>query len=95
MRLLGVRGLYEGFRGCFEEAEPLDGLIEILNYTNGMLMVVEGCGLHSVLLRTFVLENLKRMDDFAKTYAWYVRESTMITLCKELRNLLEVVEDHV
>jgi len=95
MWLLGVQGLYEWFGGCFKEAGLRDDLIEILKYTNEALIIVEGYGggLHPLLLRTLVLENLERMDDFAKIFEKYIGESTMKTLCKELKELLEVVED--
>ncbi|MCF3653354.1 MAG: hypothetical protein L2C94_004240 [Aigarchaeota archaeon] len=34
-------------------------------------------------MRTFVLENLGRMDDFARAYAQYVGVTTVKTLCGE------------
>jgi len=56
---------------------------------------VSGMWLLGVLAGVFVLENLDRIDDFAKIFGGCVGESTMMTLCKELMNLLKVVEDHV
>jgi len=68
MWLPGIRRLHEGLRDCLDEAGLLDDLIEMLNHTNGMLIIAESWrgGLHPVLARTFVLENLKRIDDFAR-----------------------------
>ncbi|MCF3652630.1 MAG: hypothetical protein L2C94_000390 [Aigarchaeota archaeon] len=50
--------------------------------------------LTGVLARVFVLENLVRIDDFAKAFGRCVGESTMRALCSELKDLLEEDEDH-
>jgi len=45
--------------------------------------------LFGVLARLFVLENLGRIDYFARAYVQHVRDSIMRVLCGELRTLLE------
>jgi len=45
--------------------------------------------LPGILARIFVLENLGRIDDFARAYAQHIGESTMKTLCNEIKDLLE------
>lgn len=42
-----------------------------------------------VLAGMFILENLKRIEDFARACAHHVGESTMRTLCEEPKDLLE------
>jgi len=87
----GIRRSCEELGDYFEEAGLLGNLTKILNYTDDILMIVKwyGGGLHPVLLRTLVLENLERIEDFAKAYAQYVGASTMRALCGELKDLLE------
>jgi len=86
-----IREVYERFRDCFEEAGLLHDLIEILNYMNEALIIIEGYGggLHLALLRTFVLENLEWIDDFARADAQYVGATTMKALCDELKEVLK------
>jgi len=84
--------LHEGFGGCFEETGLLDDLTKILDYTNEMLIIVDGYRLHPVLARMFVLENLDRAEDFASSHGRYVGESTMKALCDKLKDLLEEVD---
>jgi hypothetical protein len=88
--------LYEGFRDCFEGADLLDDLAKILNYTNEMVTIIEGYRgrLHPVLVRTFVLDNFSRIEEFARAYVQHVGASTMKALCDELRGLLEGVENY-
>jgi len=75
----------------YERVELLDALIEMLDYTNEALMVVEGYrdGLYPVLMRAFALKNLERIEDFARAYAQHVGASTLRALCEELKDLLE------
>jgi len=87
--LIRVRRLHEELADCFEEARPLDDLTKILDYTNEMLIVVSGYRFHSVLAWMFVLEDLSRVEDFAKAYARHIGESTMRSLCDELKGLPE------
>jgi len=71
--------------------ELLDDFTKMLDYTNGVLIIIKGYGdrIHLVLLRTFDLENSERIDDFARAYAHHAGESTMKALCDELKDLLE------
>jgi len=80
-----------GFRDAFKEAGLLDDLAKMLDYTNEALVIVKGYGggLHPVLVRTFILENLSRIGDFARAYAQHVGESTMRALCEEFESMLE------
>ena len=96
MRLPKVRGLYRGFGGYFEGAGLLNDLTKILDYSDEMLVIGEGCrgGIQSVLMRTFILENLGRINDFAKTFGRRVDESMVRALYSGLRSLLEEAEDH-
>jgi len=89
-----IWGSYERFRDCFNEAGLLGDLIEIPNYTNETLIIIEGYGnrLHPILMRTFILENLERVEGFIRAYADHVGVSTMRVLCDELRSLLEGVD---
>jgi hypothetical protein len=50
-----------------------------------------GMWLPRILARIFVLENLGRIEDFAKTFRKFIKESTVKTLCDELK---EVIEGH-
>ena len=63
-----------GVQGSYEETGLLDDLTMMLDYTNEALIVVECYGgrLHSVVMRTLVLENLESIEDFAKTHAKHV-----------------------
>jgi len=91
-----VRGLYREFGGCFEEAGLFDDPTKILDYIDEMLMIGKGCrgGIHPVLMRTFILENLGGIDDFAKIFGRRIGELKMRTLYSELKDLLEEVENH-
>ena len=84
---------HEGFGSYFEGAGLLDdlNLTRILGYINEMLITIEGYRsvLHPVLMSTFILENLGRIDDFAKTFGRCIRESTAKALCGGFRSLLE------
>jgi hypothetical protein len=40
-------------------------------------------------VRTFILDNFGRVEEFARAYAQHVGASTMRTLCDELKDLLE------
>jgi hypothetical protein len=64
----GIQEVYERFRNAFEEAELLDDLAEILSYINETLIIIEGYRgkLHPVLVRTFVLDNFGRIEEFAR-----------------------------
>mgnify|MGYP000600024883 CR=1 FL=1 len=96
MRLPKVRGLYRGFGGYFEGAGLLNDPTKILDYSDEMLVIGEGCrgGIQSVLMRTFILENLGGIDDFAKIFGRRIGELKMRTLYSELKDLLEEVENH-
>jgi len=86
-----IRASYERFRDCLEEAGLLGDLIEIPNYTNETLIIIEGYGNrpHPTLMRTFIPENLEGVEGFIRAYAEHVGVSTMKVLCDELRSLLE------
>jgi hypothetical protein len=62
-----------------------------LNYTNETLIIAESWRgrIHTILLRTLVLENLERVKDFARAHARNVSASTMRALCEEFKGLLE------
>jgi hypothetical protein len=75
-----IRGSREKFRGAFEEAGILDNV-------DSTLVIADGFGLPSALIRTFVHESISRLDDFAKEYRGYVGK-VMDYVCEELRSLL-------
>ena len=91
MWLLKIWRLHEGLGGCLEEAGLLNDLTKILDHMSEALIIIKGYGggLHPVLLRTFVLENLERIEDYASAYAQYVGATTMRALCDELKEVFE------
>jgi hypothetical protein len=75
-----IRGSNEGLRDAFEDAGILDNV-------DSTLVIADGYGLPSVLIRTFVHDSISRLDDFAMEFRGYVGK-VMDYVCEELRSLL-------
>jgi hypothetical protein len=58
---------------------------EIVGDINSTLVIADGYGLPSVLIRTFVYDSINRLDDFAREYRGYVGK-VMDYVCEELRS---------
>ncbi|MCL7386336.1 MAG: hypothetical protein LZ166_02245 [Thaumarchaeota archaeon] len=66
---------------------------EIVGDIDSTLVIADGHGLPSVLIRTFVYDSINRLDDFAREYRGHVGK-VMDYVCMELRSLLyEVFEE--
>jgi hypothetical protein len=61
-----------GWVDAFEEAGLLQEFIRVLDYVGSTLVVVEGYGPPSIIVRTLVHDGFSRLDDFAREYRGYV-----------------------
>ncbi len=77
----------------FEEAGLLREFIGVLDYVDSTLIAVERYRPPSIIVRTFVYDGFRMLDDFAREYRGHVGKA-MDHVCEELRSLLyEVFEE--
>jgi hypothetical protein len=78
-----------GYVDALEETGLLQEFIMVLDEVSSMLAIVEKYKPPSIIVRTFVYDGFRMLDDFAREYRGYIgKGKVMDHVCSELCGLL-------